>query len=240
MKFQAWVTTDRGLRRETNQDAYLLDAASGIFAVADGMGGHSGGEIASSLAVETLQDCFRQKSLNDPEEENLKTAFVKASRRIFDRASEDSSELVGMGTTLVSIFYSKGRIFLGNVGDSRCYLFRDHKLWQITEDHSLLNDQVRSGNMSEEQAKQIIARNVITRSVGYERDVYPDIWERTVDSGDIYLLCSDGLTSMVPDYKISEILSKSSSEERAAKCVQEALKSGGDDNVTVLIIEFQA
>jgi protein phosphatase len=168
----------------------------------------------------------------------IKMTFEEASRRIFDRTLNESPELLGMGTTMVLAYISKNTLYIGNVGDSRCYLFENHNLWQVTEDHSLINEQLRAGVMSEEQVNQLIGRNVITRSVGFERDVVPDIIEREIKAGEIFLLCSDGLSGLVTDQRISEILNNNNPEKAVKECVDQALANGGHDNVTVMIVHF--
>lgn len=239
MRIEAWFLTDKGLRRESNQDSCLVDKESGFYVVADGMGGHSGGEVASSLAVATVQETLSDPEVKQisPREALLKT-YENASHRIFDRAAEDSA-LSGMGTTMVLAYVRGNSIYVANVGDSRAYLFRKPHLWQITEDHSLINEQIRAGLLTDDQARAMIGRNVITRSVGYEREVHPDVIERQLQPGEIYLLCSDGLTSMVPDNKISEIFNHHPPEQAARLCVEAALANGGDDNVTVLVLHAQ-
>lgn len=232
--------TDKGLRRESNQDSCLIDKEAGFYVVADGMGGHSGGEVASSLAVTTVQETMTDPEVRklSPREIILKT-YENASHRIYDRAAEESS-LSGMGTTMVLAYVRGNSIYVANVGDSRCYLFRKPHLWQITEDHSLINEQIRAGLLTDDQAKAMIGRNVITRSVGYEREVHPDVIERQLQPGEIYLLCSDGLTGMVPDHKISDIFNTRTPEEAAQECINQALAHGGDDNVTVLVLHVQS
>lgn len=241
VKIDAWLLTDKGLRRETNQDSGRADKDRGYFVVADGMGGHSGGEVASSIAVETVEQVFTDPGVKQysPREIILKT-YETASQRIFDRAANENPELSGMGTTMVMAYVRGSSIYVANVGDSRCYLFRKPYLWQVTEDHSLINEQIRAGLLTEEQAKAMIGRNVITRSVGYERDVHPDVVERQLQPGEIYLLCSDGLSSMVEDERISEIMNAHPPEKAAQMCLEQALANGGDDNVTVLVLHVQS
>lgn len=239
MKFDAWFVTDKGLRRDSNQDSSLINKDLGLFIVADGMGGHSGGEVASSMAVETVEEIMLQPDVTKKSpREVILNAYEEASRRIFDKAATERPELVGMGTTMV-ISYIRGKhLYVGNVGDSRCYLFKKPYLWQITEDHSLLNEQVRAGLVNEDQIQNFVGRNVITRSVGYERDVHPDIIEREIHAGELYLICSDGLSSLVPDRRISEILNQNPPQKAVQACVDQALANGGDDNVTVLALYF--
>ncbi len=239
MRIQHWAVSDKGNKRESNQDSYLVNESLGLFVVADGMGGHSGGEVASSLAVQTLEQEIKiVKSAPLPSREKLYKAYEQASVRIFDKAATDSPELLGMGTTMVSCYLENKRIYISNVGDSRCYLYSDQYLWQVTEDHSLMNEQIRSGLLRPDQMANFTGRNVITRSVGYERLVHPDIVDREVSAGETYLLCSDGLTGMVTDQKIAEIFNSKPLQEVALALIQAALANGGDDNVTVLLIHI--
>lgn len=240
MPLEIWCCTDVGRKRESNQDSYLLNKDLGLFIVADGMGGHSGGEVASSLAVQTVEEVVSSPPIPDMNPRDLLShSFSEASRRIFDTAAKEKPELMGMGTTMVLIYKAGASFFICNVGDSRCYLFRKPYLWQVTEDHSLVNEQLRAGLLKEEQIHNYTAKNVITRSVGYERDVYVDILERPTHKGDVFLLCSDGLSGLVTDEGICEIMNKYPLSEVAEKCVGQALKNGGDDNVTVLVIANQ-
>lgn len=239
MKFDSWYLTDKGLRRDSNQDSCLINRELGLFIVADGMGGHSGGEVASSMAVETVEEMMLQpEAMKKSPRELLQLSYEEASKRIFDLAANERPELAGMGTTMVMAHVRGKHLYVGNVGDSRCYLFKKPYLWQITEDHSLINEQLRAGVMSEEQVMQFVGRNVITRSVGYEREVYPDIIEREISPGEIFLMCSDGLSGLVPDQRISEILNQNTPDKAVKACVEQALANGGDDNVTVMLLHF--
>ncbi len=239
MEIDAWFLTDKGLRRESNQDACLINKDIGVYIVADGMGGHSGGEVASAIAVQTIEDVIKRPELREmAPREVLTYAYEEASRRVYDKAANENPELAGMGTTMVMAYVRNKHIYIANVGDSRCYMFKKPYLWQVTEDHSLLNEQIRAGVLKEENAGQFVARNVITRSVGYEREVQPDIVEREVTPGECYLLCSDGLSGLVADQKISQILNQNSPDKAVKACIDQALANGGDDNVTALILYF--
>ncbi len=238
MRFLTWCLTDKGLKRQSNQDSFLVDEHLGLFIVADGVGGHRGGEVASALAVETVREVISQmKDSTVPVKQILQQAFEEASHIIFDRASAEP-QLDGMGTTMVLGYYNKGKLFIGNAGDSRCYLFRKPFIWQLTEDHSLINEQIRLGLMTEEQARKTIGKNMITRSVGFERDVFPDMLEREVSIGDTYIFCSDGLSGMISDEKIAQIMLETALDRSTDVLVQNALANGGDDNVTVLVLSF--
>ncbi len=236
---QHWVKSDVGLKRESNQDSYRVNESIGLYVVADGMGGHSGGEVASAIAVETAEDVTKRgvEAKLHPTE-IIANVYEEASRRIFDKAAREP-ELLGMGTTMVMALVSDFRIYVASVGDSRVYLFAKPYMWQITEDHSLVNDQLRAGLLTEEQSKNYLGRNYITRSVGYERDVTPDILEREVVEGEMYLLCSDGLHGMAPDNKLSDIFNKWNGGDIAKTFIDAALAGGGDDNVTSLVFQIQ-
>ncbi|PIS10866.1 MAG: serine/threonine-protein phosphatase [Bdellovibrio sp. CG10_big_fil_rev_8_21_14_0_10_47_8] len=238
MQLNVWCGSDKGLRRESNQDSFLLNRELGLFIVADGMGGHSGGEVASSLAVKSVEDFFKknQKSIRSPRE-LLTKSYAEASLTIFSEAAKDPG-LAGMGTTMVLCYFDGHSMFIANAGDSRAYLYRKPYLWQMTEDHSLMNEQLRAGIINDEQARNFTSRNVITRSVGYEKEVAVDILERQAQSGDHFLLCSDGLSGLVPDVMITEILNRTPAERVTDICIERALSNGGDDNVTVLLVQL--
>lgn len=233
-----WCRTDRGLRRDSNQDSFLINHDVGLYVVADGMGGHSGGEVASQLAVKSAEQVFvdlKGKGLSP--RELIQRAYEESSHRIFDRAARES-QLAGMGTTMVMSYIEGNSVFFGNVGDSRAYLFRRPHLWQVTEDHSLVNEQLRAGLIRADQVRQFIGRNVITRSVGYERDVYADVLERPAERGDVFLLCSDGLSGMVVDEVIGEVLTQQANELGVNELLRRALNAGGEDNVTIMLISI--
>jgi len=240
MKFEVWAQTDVGLKRDINQDAILVDHDLQLYIVADGMGGHKGGEVASAMAVEAVQDTIRrhQKDSKPNARKVLAEAYREASVRIYQKSAYENPELLGMGTTMVLMWASRDRLFIGNVGDSRAYLYRSpNMLWQLTEDHSLINEQVKAGVISEEEAPHVVGRNVITRSVGFEKDVLADVLEREPMTDDLYLLCSDGLSGLVQTTKIVEILSKNRPTEAIGKLVKEAKAAGGDDNISVILIK---
>lgn len=239
MNIQVWCETDVGLRRENNQDSFLIDETLKLYLVADGMGGHKGGEVASSMAVEVVREIVYKQSVNNRRvspRQLLADAYREASHRIFDRSNFEGSDLHGMGTTLVSALMQSGILYIANVGDSRAYLYKDKRLWQITEDHSLINEQLRAGLIAEKDVANFVAKNVITRSVGFERDVVCDIIERQIEPEEMILICSDGLSGLVTDDRIEEIITTSNPSEIVSKCINEAKKNGGDDNVTVMLI----
>lgn len=234
--------TDVGLRRDQNQDSFLFDEELGLYCVADGMGGHRGGEVASSMAVKTLLEFVRGVQSQHRKygaRELLVRAYEEASAKIYDKSHIESPELHGMGTTLVTAYSSDDSLFIGNVGDSRAYLFAQDRLWQLTEDHSLVNEQLRAGLIKEEDLPRLTNRNVITRSVGFEREVQVDIIERPIVAGDLYLLCSDGLSGLIDDQLIGDLIRKHGIDKPEAivtDCIEQAKAAGGDDNVTVMVI----
>lgn len=236
VQVEVWCKSDKGLRRESNQDNFLINKDLGLFIVADGMGGHSGGEVASKVAVQTVEQVVEDlQNQGLTARDIIQKSYEEASHRIYDMAAKDN-KLTGMGTTMVLCYAYGQSLYFGNVGDSRAYLFRKPNLWQVTEDHSLVNEQLRAGLIKEHQVRQFVGRNVITRSVGYERDVLPDVLERTMQKGDHILLCSDGLSGMVLDEVISEVLSQNMSEGAVNELLRKALEAGGEDNVTIMLI----
>ncbi len=238
MKLEAWCETDRGLKRETNQDSYLLNNELGLYIVADGMGGHLGGEVASSMAVQIAEGLINQVQSTEVPRNILKRVFREASHQIYDKSLEKTPDLSGMGTTMVMAFYREPFLYIANVGDSRAYMFKDSNLWQLTEDHSLVNEQVRAGLLSEDQAKNFASKNVITRSVGYEREVECDVIEREIQAGEYFLLCSDGLSGLVSNEQITGIIKENKPNQVVKKCIEAAKANGGDDNITALLIYF--
>lgn len=250
MHYDVWGQTDVGLKRDINQDSILVDKQLSLFVVADGMGGHKGGEVASAMAVQTVQEILRfhiagtgansgsNQKLNPRDLLNL--AYREASGRIHHKSTHENPELMGMGTTMVAALAVGDRLFIANVGDSRAYLIHNNGLWQLTEDHSLVYEQLKAGVIKDEDVDQMVGRNVITRSVGFERDVQVDIIERQVQPGEMFLLCSDGLSGMVPYRKIVEIVTTKPVDKIVASCIKEAKKAGGDDNVSVLLIRARA
>ncbi len=239
MQIKSWVKTDVGLKRDNNQDSFLCEKGIGLYIVADGMGGHKGGEIASALACSTVKDVITNPNNHHlSPKEILRFAYAEASSRIFSHAKENP-DLTGMGTTMVLILHKGNVFYIANVGDSRCYLTRGSSLWQLTEDHSLMNEQIRAGIMTPEQAKVMVAKNVITRSVGFEHDAVCDVIERIATPGEIYLLCSDGMHGLVGDKRINEIIQRAPVDSITTQLIEEAKKNGGDDNVTTLILKVE-
>jgi len=241
MKVRSSGLTDVGLRRENNQDYFRVDEDLGVFIVADGMGGHQGGEVASQMAVETIHMVVKESFEKDKgitPYELLQRAYTRAGRNIYSKSMDDSN-LKGMGTTAVTGLVRGKNIYIANVGDSRCYLIHPPYIWQMTDDHSLLNEQIRAGLVKPEQASLFAAKNVITRSVGFEDNVIADVIERQLDEGEYILMCSDGLSGLVSDKRICDVCLTLPFEDVAPRLVEEAKRNGGDDNITVVFLKTE-
>jgi PPM family protein phosphatase len=225
--------TDTGRRRRHNEDAYVCEPP--LFAVADGMGGAQAGELASNLAAAALRD----EGSRGGGEERVDELIQEANRRVYERQTQDSSA-TGMGTTMTVALVEDGYVAIGHVGDSRAYLIRDRRLEQLTEDHSLVAELVRSGKLSPEEAEGHPQRSVITRALGTDPDVDVDTFSVETKPGDLFLLCSDGLTAMVDDETILREVERNRGDLTAASkaLVKAANKGGGDDNITVVFFEI--
>src|SRR5689334_16016403 len=220
--------TDTGRQRHANEDSYY--ARSPIYVVADGMGGAQAGEVASRIAA----DVFDEDMGDGNPEEQLAARAREANRRIFERARADASHS-GMGTTLTGALLASDEVSIVHVGDSRAYLFREGELRRLTRDHSLVEELRRRGQLTPEEAEEHPQRSVITRVLGPEPDVELDVHTHQARSGDVYLLCSDGLTSMVREERVREILTEAKTLGAALeRLVEEANEAGGRDNITVV------
>ncbi len=230
MNVSVGAATDIGQVREGNEDSYLV--VEPLYAVADGMGGHRGGEVASSLALETVQGMFERR------EGSLAEQVAEANRAVFDRSQNDR-KVSGMGTTLTAAQVDGNRVHLVHVGDSRAYLLRGGELTQVTEDHTLVHRMVMEGEISEEEAETHPHRSILTRALGVDQNIQVDEGDLEVAPGDRLLLCTDGLTGMVPEGQIREILLESLDPQEAVdKLVKFANRAGGIDNITALILDF--
>jgi serine/threonine protein phosphatase PrpC len=228
--------TDTGRRRRRNEDAFVCEPP--LFAVADGMGGAKAGEVASRLAAESL----REQQLGDlPSPEQTVELIREANRRVYAYSSENASAR-GMGTTMTVALVEGSVVTIGHVGDSRAYLLRDEQLTQLTQDHSLVAELVRSGRLSAEEAESHPRRSVITRALGTDSDVEVDVFSLRGNDRDIFLLCSDGLTSMVSDEEIARLLlsAREDLDEAGTKLIAAANQAGGEDNITVVLFELDA
>ncbi|HVP75656.1 MAG TPA: Stp1/IreP family PP2C-type Ser/Thr phosphatase [Gaiellaceae bacterium] len=227
--------TDTGRTRRRNEDSYVV--APPLFCVADGMGGAQAGEVASRLAAAAVEEVVDQGGRSGPE--RVTSLIREANRRVYERASADPTAS-GMGTTMTVALVEDGGVTIGHVGDSRAYLVRDRTLTQLTEDHSLVNELVKSGKLSREEAEQHPQRSVITRALGTDPDVDVDAFTVDPQPGDLFLLCSDGLTSMVDNEEILTLLERNRADLRGAtkSLITAANRGGGDDNITVVTFEI--
>jgi protein phosphatase len=225
--------SDAGRVRRRNEDAFVLDPP--LFAVADGMGGAQAGEVASRLAAGAFRE-YRDADALEPEE-RLQAIIQEANRRIYERAQADA-EVSGMGTTVTGALLTGGRVIIGHVGDSRAYRLRGGRLEQLTEDHSLVGDLMRSGRLTQEEAEAHPQRSVITRALGTDPQVDVDTLVVEAAPGDVFLLCSDGLTTMLPDEVIAGTIEAAASVDEAVReLVRGANRGGGEDNITVVAFE---
>ncbi len=253
MRLEVSGQTHVGMKRNHNEDNLLLLPEERVFVVADGMGGHSSGEIASKIAVDEVGEFFRMTSQDQDVtwpykmdkqknyDENRHAVAVKlANQRIFEKASNDS-KFKGMGTTIVSVYFAKdNEVVIGHVGDSRVYFFRDGALRQLTEDHSLLNDYLKAKKLSPEEIENFPHKNVIVRALGMKDSVVVDVNRIEPKPGDIFLLCSDGLSGMVTDEQIQQVLQSTPDLDKAcAQLIDSANANGGNDNVTAVLARFE-
>lgn len=233
---EAAALTDVGKVRTSNEDAYGHCIDAGVFAVCDGMGGAAAGEVASRIAVDTLIERLCAATSREDRRKTLEDSIAAANRLVFAQA-EKNAALQGMGTTLVAASIQNGEALIGHVGDSRCYLFRAGRLTRETNDHSLVDEQVRLGNMTQADAERSPLRNVITRAIGTQKSVDAEIAELALESGDILLLCSDGLTREVPEDRIASILrGPGTLEQLCRQLIDAANDAGSHDNVTAILI----
>ena len=255
MRAVAWGLTDVGLQREHNEDSFVVLKEYDLYVVADGMGGHRAGDVASKLATETISEFFRSTASDDvtwpfhfdanlSEEENrLLTGIRVANRQIFERSTR-SREYHGMGTTVVGAMFSprKSKMYIGHVGDSRCYRIRGGQIQQLTRDHSLFNDYLMAmPDLTEEQRREL-PKNVITRALGMQDQVAVDLQHDEALAGDVYVLCSDGLSGMVTDEEILDIVQHAwpkNMHEAPKKLIERANERGGEDNVTAVVIAIE-
>ncbi len=250
MRLRYAAKTDVGMKRSHNEDYFSLLEEEKLFLVADGMGGHASGEVASKLASQVLSEFYEHSRdmdatwpfRYDPRFSYPENRFVAAIRlanaRIFDSAQKNPN-LRGMGTTIVGCMFVGEHAYVAHVGDSRCYRVTKQGIKQLTRDHSLLEDYKEARpDMSEEEAKNFPHKNVITRALGMRDEVQVDITRFDIDDGDVFLLCSDGLCGMLEDKSIHEIIIKSESlEEGVGELIEQANRAGGNDNITAMLIQ---
>lgn len=251
LRIQFAGNTHVGMKRTHNEDNLRVVGEQNLYMVADGMGGHASGEVASEMAVDTLADFFEQTADDDEitwpykmdkglkYEENRLTAGIKlANLRIYETAAQNSSQR-GMGTTMVALFFSGNEAFFGHVGDSRIYRLRGDELTQVTEDHSLLNDYIKMKDLTEQEIENFPHKNVIVRALGMKETVQVDVAHEKPQPGDLYMLCSDGLNGMINDATIRDIMIEQRDDLEACcnKLIEAANDNGGTDNITVVVVK---
>lgn len=233
----AFGLTHKGRVRSGNEDAFSCDAEEGIFVVCDGMGGAAAGEVASRMAADSAHAYLRDAAVNtEAAEVNLRAAVAAANLAVYQRASGDR-RLEGMGTTLVMMTFTPDAALVAHVGDSRCYMLRGGTLQRLTADHSLVEEQVRLGQITRKQAERSALQHVITRAIGTAADVLPDVLRVAAHPGDIFLLASDGLTKELKEEEVAALLGRSVSEQSLAEeLVHAANLAGGRDNITCIVV----
>lgn len=248
MTVTAQGLTDIGRKREHNEDSLLVDRDIGLYIVADGMGGHQGGGTASRIAVETIREAVSEAVGQDPSSTDngvslrgnplsqvLLSAVERACATIFKAAQSDPA-LQGMGTTVTALLLRGSSAFIAHVGDSRCYLLRRGAIEQLSNDHSLVNEQLKAGAITPEEARTSRFRNIITRSVGFEEQVKVDLGGLEVQEGDRLVVCCDGLSNLVQDEEIRDVVAANPVEEAPRLLVDLANERGGDDNISVVVV----
>ena len=249
MRIEYAGLTHVGMKRNHNEDSFLLVPEANVFIVADGMGGHSSGEIASRIAVEEIAEFYRMTERDEEatwpfkmdkarnyDENRMSVAVKLANSRIVEAATVDP-KLKGMGTTCVAMAFRGTTAYVGHVGDSRVYRLRNGELSQVTEDHSLLNDYIKAKKLTPEEIEAFPHKNVIVRALGMKETVEVDVLKDEPKDGDVYIMCSDGLSGMIPDEQIAEIVSTCADDLNVAteRLIEAANAAGGTDNVTVVI-----
>lgn len=243
--------TDIGLVRAHNEDSLLVPSEMAMTVVSDGMGGHAAGDVASRITVETLDAFYRATAKASPpswpirlpmldvERARMATGIKLANAKIFETASADSAKK-GMGCTVVAAFFSQGRFYVGHVGDSRVYRIREQRIQMITEDHSLENDFMRMREMTAEEMGDFPQKNVVVRALGLAEQVAVDVIIDEYRTGDLFLLCSDGLSGMLTDPEMLEIImSKESLDSGCSQLIRAANDNGGNDNITAALVRIE-
>ncbi len=245
-KFELHIASlsDTGLKRDNNEDSISTNASKGIAILADGMGGYMAGEIASAIAVTTLQERLEEavdNGFSDANEGRILSAGIEVANHAIYTAAQGNPMYQHMGTTLVSVLLSEDTIHYAHVGDSRLYRLRENQLTQITADHSLVNELLEKGFYTEEEAANADNKNVITRAMGVKPQVRPDVDSCPAIENDTYLMCSDGLTDLVEDQIITEILinNRDSAHNACEQLVELANNNGGKDNVSVIVMQIR-
>ncbi len=242
MKLAFYSATDIGPVRKKHQDSIVTDGQHGIFIVADGMGGHQGGEVASQLAVQTVsrklvEAIKMQKVISSSD---VKEACIAANKIIYEEGQKHIN-LRGMGTTLCFLVVKEdGQAYIANIGDSRMYMEKEGKMWLLTEDHNFITNQIKACFLSGEPLPEPSAEsNILTKSVGFFASLEPDIFEKKVEKGERYLICSDGFNGFVMEQEICDILKTCALKDIPDRCIKKAVECGSDDNISVIVIEIQ-
>ena len=242
VRYTAAAVTDRGRKRPSNEDAFGFSIEAGVYVVCDGMGGAAAGEIASNLAVDQILRLLTDRDREDgtARPDAAQNAVSAANEAIYTRAQRNQ-RLNGMGTTLVALVTREQHVWVLNIGDSRCYRIRNGQLEQLTQDHSLVEEQVRLGRMTPREALHSPLKNVITRALGTQAQVTPDVFELEAEPGDLFLLCSDGLTRELSDSTIQMLLNRDLPlQTLSSGLVEAAKKAGGHDNITCLLVRAES
>jgi serine/threonine protein phosphatase PrpC len=229
--------TDKGLVRKENEDAFCIEKDLGLLAIADGMGGHASGEVASKMAIEILRDSLKKEG--EPLPDRLDSGVKLANKMIYE-ASRSQSQLNGMGTTLTALQLDGKRLSIAHVGDSRAYLIRGGVIEQLTDDHTIVSEQVARGMITREEAARSDMRNILSKALGIAPEVDVDMEELTVSEGDQLVLCSDGLSELISDDEIlSEVQSSNRPDLACNELVDLANQRGGNDNITVIVVHLR-
>ncbi len=243
LKFAA--DTDRGLLREINEDSCRIipgcSSSPYVFIIADGMGGHKCGEVASSMTVDYIGELIRNNSCrfgSESMQQELSRIVEQANRAVYEK-SQDSDEFSGMGTTLTMALIDGKMLTAAHVGDSRLYLVRAGEIRQLTEDHSYIGELLKNGTLTMEEAENHPRKNVITRAIGSSPEILVDIINQEIREDDIFVLCTDGLTNMICENEIYEIVRDNEPETACKKLIEAANRQGGDDNITVIVIKCE-
>lgn len=238
MSLKSWAQSDIGRKRTNNEDSLFCDNDLGLFMVADGMGGHKGGDKASKLAITVASNTYKKLYAEGLKPADaLKKAVQTAAKEVYEN-SLLNPDLKGMGTTLSALVVSD-QLIISHIGDSRIYRLRDRKLFQLTTDHSLVHEQVIAGIMTEEEARTSSLRNIITRAIGHDQNAQADHFSCSLEADDMFLLCTDGLNNMLKDDKIRDIITKQEPKKSIHTLISEANLRGGDDNISVILISLQ-
>jgi serine/threonine protein phosphatase PrpC len=247
MNYSFCALSDAGLVRTNNEDSFALDEKSGVAVLADGMGGYNAGEVASGMATTFIKGELVRRLNSSPQPRSLEQiardieSLTSRSNQLILNAATSDVQCIGMGTTVVTAVFQGDSLILGHVGDSRCYRLRQGLLAQITKDHSMLQEQVDAGVLTPEQAAVAPGKNLLTRALGVEDTVKVDVFRHAVEAGDIYLLCSDGLTDMLDLSDMAQALALDAPlQGMASALVEQAKANGGRDNITVVLVQAAA